>query len=573
LTSRIFSDDFIKISSDTSVKDAFDLIKELKPDYVIVDRKEGSESLYYVFLTNLLQHYLHHCLENNQDPYSDTIKDFLILRELDLDYTHTNETPILDTTDDPQLKEINSLATDNQFIVLNHDEQILGILDPIKGKKNSVYEIKGKQYQVSSSKFEPKGRGVRGQKRVRRTPKAKGVKSGTRTVKKYANASLSNKIPLGKPAKFKIVIKPSESKTTKPETLDINSEDFVIIAGKKEKETSFMVVAKSDPPNFIEFTDGFAKEMKVPLTKKDSKPLVFNIKPKKEGFCIIQADFFHKNLHLGQIRIKTKVTTAQESSTTTKTTSSIEMNATEGGSDLLLIIRDNPDSRNRQFDIIVRAVKLNIALKTFKTEPLNKNLEEYCNNIIQQIDDYGYEDEENPDAPLPTVEQIEENAKNKGKYFYSKIFTPEFQQFFWKNRNKIKSIQIISHETSIPWEIIKPYNETDEDEFWCEKYAISRWYDGIDTKQKSTINSIKVIQPKDTNLTGAKEEVKWISRFAKEAKVKVLTPPASTNADVLKSLKEGGFDLLHISTHGHYSEKNPDSSIIEVYGEQEFFCR
>jgi len=155
---------------------------------------------------------------------------------------------------------------------------------------------------------------------------------------------------------------------------------------------------------------------------------------------------------------------------------------------------------------------------------------------------------------------IEDNLVAKGHNLYSELFPPDFQEFFWDNRNRIKSIQVISQEPWIPWEIIKPWkndeNGPQEDEFLCVKYAFTRWLENVPIKQKTKIESIKIVVPKDTNLPSAKKEFEWIKQFARQVMLKEENITRdSTYGEVMKSLKEGGFDLLHFSTHGRY-EKN-----------------
>jgi hypothetical protein len=121
------------------------------------------------------------------------------------------------------------------------------------------------------------------------------------------------------------------------------------------------------------------------------------------------------------------------------------------------------------------------------------------------------------------------------------------------DQKKLKSIRTITKETLIPWEIISPYRklndgQIEEDPLLCEQYSFSRWVMGTsDEKFEETrrlpIASIEVEVPFDTNLTGAKNERDWISkRFELHVTIDSLYD------QFIESLKNGGFDILHVST-------------------------
>jgi len=581
----IFSDNFIVLDANHSVKDTFDVIEELSPNYVIVSRQAGDEHYHYVFLTEFLKNYLN-SLGPNEDLYSTTLIDVLYLHEYHGDFTFTSQVSIPDPITDPQLEEISSLASSGQFTVLTHNDKILGIMDPIKGDENANYEIKGVGYQVSSSTFqdelaslpeEPardlesasrirRGGGVamrggdedvvmrgadedvvmRGAEEVERV-----MKGDTHVVKKYATATLPNSIPVKQPAAFEIVLKHS-----KPVNGQSTGMDLTVDKGKKV--TSLTVIAKSDPPDYIEFTDGYVKEMKVPLEKKDSSPLVFVIKPIKEGWCTVKAQFYHKGNYAGEIGVKTKITSVRARSQPTSVTSSMDMDTQKEGADLSLHIREISSNAGLKYEIIVQSLKLGFPIRIFKPNPLRGDPEKYFRAIFDDIEDFG--------GPNFNPQIMEDNIASKGRNLYSELFPQDLQQFFWDNRNEIKSIQVISQEPWIPWEIIKPWTNSNdgpqEEGFLCEKYAFTRWLDDIQIQQKSTIEQINVVLPNDTNLDGARTEFRWIKQFAREVNVNVTHD--SKYKEVMKSLHEGGFDLLHFTTHGLYEKKYANMSEVEL---------
>ena len=106
--------------------------------------------------------------------------------------------------------------------------------------------------------------------------------------------------------------------------------------------------------------------------------------------------------------------------------------------------------------------------------------------------------------------------------------------------------------------------EYDEDKFLCERFAFSRWITDTKTITKERLRKIKVIIPTDTDLKYALDERDWICSFAEKNGLNFSVD--STYEQVMQTLRDGDFDLIHICTHGAQVKDNPLSSFIEVQG-------
>ena len=145
MVNAVFSENFIVINAEKTVRDTFDIIEDLSPQYVIVSRMSGEEHFHYVFLTKLLESYLDHC-KADRDPFSAKLIDFLNLHEYH--GVKTRKISIQDPRTDPQLKEISSKVSRGEFEVLaDKNQKIIGIMDSIKQDKTSNYELGGVGYQ------------------------------------------------------------------------------------------------------------------------------------------------------------------------------------------------------------------------------------------------------------------------------------------------------------------------------------------------------------------------------------------------------------------------------------------
>jgi hypothetical protein len=139
---------------------------------------------------------------------------------------------------------------------------------------------------------------------------------------------------------------------------------------------------------------------------------------------------------------------------------------------------------------------------------------------------------------------------------------------FYQNSLPIGKIAISSlvKRKKTAREIIKPWREEPrgEHEYLSEKYNFSRWLDVGLAHEKLDIEKILLIIPSDSNLPSLPEERNWILRFSKEYGIDVSL--ASKHDEVISALKLGGFDMIHISSHGRFDNRNSLFSTIDLEG-------
>jgi len=565
MVARRFSNDFVLINADKTAKDAFNLIKEFSPKYIIISRADYGSHFHYVFEPEDFNRQLEFW-KNQKDLYSMTLKDFMDLHEPGQNQIVNTKTISEEPNTDPEIMEISDTPSDKPTIIVTNDI-IVGVVEDDDDAAESAPGYSG---MFDSSDLEMVDDGddqemvalARGP--TRRGPTRRGATKNTgetKVVKKEPTATLPKQITINETAKFEIIIKTPDELTTDQAVMDL-------VVDKNEKTAVLTVFVRSEPPGFVEFPNGFFKEMEIPLTKKNSKPLVFDVRPIKEGWCTVIAQFHHKNISVGEIGIKSKIIPDAISSESASVSAKMDFDPKKLGPDLSLLISEVHSDNGYKFEILLQSLTLALPIKRYKPDAMQGDVEEEFRTLSADLADFG-EDDDGNDLGYD-YERIEANVADKGKLLYNKLFTKEFKDDFWEIKDKIKSIQVISQEPWIPWEIIKPVNDDtqEEEEFWCEKYNFTRWIEGIKFKPKPKIKKIKVILPKDTNLKEAKKEIKWINTFADSVGVEVTRD--STWKEVMKSLKNGGFDLLHCTTHGLYNENLATMSHIELEGRVPF---
>ena len=386
MTKTVFSENFIVIDAEKSVKDTFEIIEELSPQYVIVSRTAGEEHFHYVFLAKLLESYLNH-RKAQIDQNSERLVDFLYLHEFDGDDSKTIS--IQDPKNDPQLKELCSKPSSGGFEVLtDKNQRIIGIMDSIKHNKTAEYIIKGPGYtdKLIQNEFEyqeefdsisdkenfvplePKSNSIP----KRRSFRSKGISKPsehtrrkrtqeTKEITKYPTASLDENIPINKNSKMKIILKHS-----KPSTGNVGKIEGIKV-DKDQTVTKFTVMVMSDPPNSIEFIGGNYKEIEVPTGEEDSAPIEFTLKPQKKGWHTIKAQFYFQGNYAGNVSVKTKVVDKVTESKPSLSSSSLDVNLNHKGPDLSIhILEMNSTPQKLEYMIMVISEKLGYPQKVFK---------------------------------------------------------------------------------------------------------------------------------------------------------------------------------------------------------------
>ena len=156
-----------------------------------------------------------------------------------------------------------------------------------------------------------------------------------------------------------------------------------------------------------------------------------------------------------------------------------------------------------------------------------------------------------------------------GNELWDELIPDPLKQEYWKFKSRVKSVLMTSEEPWIPWEMLKPYRENDDgvqenDLFWCQRFAISRWLSGAGTADELDIRTARSIAPSQVNLPSVKEEVDFMDQLSGlRASV---TPLASFSSrmQVLDSLKNEDLSVLHFACHGMFDSTSPNDSAIKL---------
>jgi hypothetical protein len=103
---------------------------------------------------------------------------------------------------------------------------------------------------------------------------------------------------------------------------------------------------------------------------------------------------------------------------------------------------------------------------TFTEEPKEKMQEIYDELSKMAREDLSSDEQADAELRLCSI----------GNDLWETVIPKELKDEYWHFSSRVRSLLITSDEPWIPWEIIKPYNDNHDDEpFWCQKFAVSRW--------------------------------------------------------------------------------------------------
>ena len=159
-----------------------------------------------------------------------------------------------------------------------------------------------------------------------------------------------------------------------------------------------------------------------------------------------------------------------------------------------------------------------------------------------------------------------------GNMLFDELFSTEMKAAYRRWRKEAVSVQITSDEPWIPWELIKPYDDSNldqiiDDDFLCMQFHLTRWLSGeqgaeglIEISRLACIEASHV--PGMAQLKYVKEEKKHILKLATAHHIEDISPIEATGDAVLDLLDNGDIDLLHFACHGNFDAEYPDDSVV-----------
>jgi CHAT domain len=162
--------------------------------------------------------------------------------------------------------------------------------------------------------------------------------------------------------------------------------------------------------------------------------------------------------------------------------------------------------------------------------------------------------------------EFDEEVKLIGNTLYDQLFHEDgFKAFYWNSMATLaegSSVQIVSQEPYIPWEILRPFRlrpdgKQESDPFYfCQRFALSRWMAGPQPGSNLPFLKVILVAP-PSDLHWVQDEVEAI-RNLPGLDVKIIKDKQT----LLKFFKTGEADVVHFACHGVFQETNPGRSEV-----------
>ena len=302
--------------------------------------------------------------------------------------------------------------------------------------------------------------------------------------------------------------------------------------------------------------------MKVSQTQNSEVDFV--LVPRSLGEHQIRAEFYQFGSYIGTVSRNVLVTEVPEDVTVKQSDRPAELVLKYAPSatppDLVLTIELDPQGGNNNVlhfrlhsnreDIGYNFAKLGKV--TLQGSPEEK-MESLCDEMSRMA--------------RPSGTDATRRMESMGMSLWDELIPEELKDEYWKFRGKVESFYIISEEPWIPWEMVKPYrfkedNEREDDPFWCQQFALSRWLSGkcpIDELPKGVA---RPVAPAVIELNKVKEEVAFIEQLnSLNPDIRGQTS-INSRRQLLDLIERDSFSILHFATHGGFDSKNPNNSPI-----------
>lgn len=165
--------------------------------------------------------------------------------------------------------------------------------------------------------------------------------------------------------------------------------------------------------------------------------------------------------------------------------------------------------------------------------------------------------------------ELDRKLKGLGRDLWRELFPAEIRHTYREIlRSSVRSWMIVSDEPWIPWELVKPYDDSRpeeilDDEFLALRFELTRWLAGDKTPAHHiAVRSLAVFRTADLPHSELEREVLMGIVRSRPALRDATPPRAGSASGLLRFLETGDAGLLHFIGHGTHDVAQADESGI-----------
>lgn len=155
-----------------------------------------------------------------------------------------------------------------------------------------------------------------------------------------------------------------------------------------------------------------------------------------------------------------------------------------------------------------------------------------------------------------------------GRSLWQQLFNDEMRQAYRLFRESVRTLQIISDEPWIPWEMIKPYDDHEpvlDDEFLAERFELTRWLAGNRPPPgEIPIAALACLAPGRGLPQGRAERDFVIGLSRSQMGLQDASPASLTLQELTALLEKDGIGLLHFIGHGTFDAALPNEAAFPL---------
>jgi len=301
--------------------------------------------------------------------------------------------------------------------------------------------------------------------------------------------------------------------------------------------------------------------IEVPLDA-DSAPVIFKLVPREAGRKTIGVEFYQNARYLGRAEVNTTVGVEREPTQAVSSRFPLKLHPRQSAPDLAIHVETTPLVGGRwlcRFFLFSSISELGLGSEEAGQVELQAAPEEYFEAVFAELGEWVRE--------VDTDERVFfKRLSSLGANLYDQLFPEKLKRIYWERvHGRVETLQIVSTDPWIPWEIVRPYHPDtfEEDDFLCEQFALTRWLVGPGSPDEIDFEELALVVAA-SDLASALDEAEALRQLPG---IQIRDVPPSL-LDIYDLLETGGFDGLHLACHGEYDRRNPDQSVILLEGGQ-----
>lgn len=304
-----------------------------------------------------------------------------------------------------------------------------------------------------------------------------------------------------------------------------------------------------------------AKDLHV-LSDRDCEPVVFYLRAPAAGDYRMVLDFWVDQELAASVShgVKAEDAAAGPLGPTTPPGLAVSLGPTRVPHPDLILRVTTADNRLR-FDLDFADTRfVQIEGRRLRTDP-----EAFRYELLKEIEGLAAEKGKPQDSLVRQLEKI-------GQRLYRDLFPAELRREYRRFSGHVHTLQVVSDEPWIPWELIKPYDdepgqELIDHDFLCMQFDFARWVcpAASPAVAEIAVEALACIVPSDSGLSEAQRERDDLQALAASVGLKAHAPAPADLRAVEELLRDGKpIQLWHFACHGNFAPATPGKSPLHL---------